>query len=57
MGRVSMNVNGNYIHFCTVQMYVSNCGAKVTPEKIPGLWKKSYARASEDLQVHKNIGK
>lgn len=57
MGRVSMNVNGNYIHFCTVQRYVSNCGAKVSPEKIPGLWKKSYARASEDLQVHKNIGK
>lgn len=27
MGRVSMNVNGNYIHFCTGQRYVSSCGA------------------------------
>lgn len=54
-----MNVNGNYIHFCTGQRYVSNCSAKdnyVTLKKIPGLWKKSCARASEDLQVYEKIG-
>ena len=39
MGTVSMNVNGNYIHFCTGQRYVSNCGAKdnyVILKKIAG---------------------
>lgn len=40
MAKVSKHVNGNYIHFCTVQRYVSNCSANVTPEKIPGVWKK-----------------
>lgn len=28
MGRITMNVNANYIHFFTGQRYVSNCGDK-----------------------------
>lgn len=36
MAQVSKHVNGNYIHFCTVQRYVSNCSARVTSEK--NLW-------------------